>query len=159
VNIQLRAARRSPGAWEATSRHGWGPRGESARRLSQHSVCKKPFSVAWRRVLLPARCFTRTVSLGWHHLASVSRFESGPSRCETLHLSEKFCPCIVTERDECRPGITQGRPRSQLTTAVRTSRSRIRILFRSAAYRWPCPCKRRKNRGRQLLGPGSARAP
>jgi hypothetical protein len=30
-------------------------------------------SVAWRSVLLPARCFTRTISLGSHHLTSVDR--------------------------------------------------------------------------------------
>ena len=30
-------------------------------------------TVAWRSVLLPARCFTSTVSFGWHHLTSVSR--------------------------------------------------------------------------------------
>jgi hypothetical protein len=38
--------------------------------------CTKPFTVAWRSVLVPARCFTRTISLGWHHLASVSREDS-----------------------------------------------------------------------------------
>src|SRR5690242_18383123 len=37
------------------------------------SYCAKALTVAWRSVLLPARCFTRTVSLGWHHLTSVSR--------------------------------------------------------------------------------------
>src|ERR1700674_80630 len=34
--------------------------------------CAKALTVAWRSVLLPARCFTRTVSLGWHHLTPVS---------------------------------------------------------------------------------------
>ena len=28
---------------------------------------RSPLTVAWRSVLLPARCFTRTVSLGKHH--------------------------------------------------------------------------------------------
>jgi hypothetical protein len=35
-------------------------------------------TVAWRRVLLPAKCFTRTINLGSHHLASVSRDDSVP---------------------------------------------------------------------------------
>jgi hypothetical protein len=29
---------------------------------------RKVFTVAWRSVLLPAKCFTSTVSFGWHHL-------------------------------------------------------------------------------------------
>ena len=40
--------------------------------------CTKPFTMAWRSVLLPAKCFTHTVSLGWHHLTSVSRREMIP---------------------------------------------------------------------------------
>ena len=32
----------------------------------------KCFTVAWRSVPLPARCFTSTVSFGWHHLTPVS---------------------------------------------------------------------------------------
>src|SRR5262245_18312199 len=37
--------------------------------------CAKPFTVACRSVLLPARCFTRTISSGSHHLTSVSRVD------------------------------------------------------------------------------------
>jgi hypothetical protein len=32
-----------------------------------------PRTVACRSIRLPARCFTRTASLGWHHFTSVSR--------------------------------------------------------------------------------------
>ena len=39
-----------------------------------------PLTVAWRRVLLAARCFTRTLSLGWHHLTSVSRDDLNASQ-------------------------------------------------------------------------------
>jgi len=45
--------------------------------------------VAWRSVLLPARCFTRTISLGWHHLTSVSREDAravGEAEFRTLML-------------------------------------------------------------------------
>src|SRR6478735_1573157 len=33
----------------------------------------KLLTVAWRSVLLPARCLTSTIRRGWHHLTSVSR--------------------------------------------------------------------------------------
>ena len=46
-------------------------RGNGAASLALY--CTNPLTVAWRSVLLATRCFTRTVSLGWHHLTSVSR--------------------------------------------------------------------------------------
>jgi hypothetical protein len=51
--------------------------------------CAKALTVAWRSVLLPARCFTRTISLGWHHLTSVSREDAravGEAEFGTLML-------------------------------------------------------------------------
>src|SRR5262245_20829433 len=42
--------------------------------------CPKPFTVAWRSVLLPARCFTRTISLGSHHLTSLNRDDLNASQ-------------------------------------------------------------------------------
>ena len=40
----------------------------------------KFLTVAWRSNLLPARCFTRTVSLGWHHFTSVAREDLNEGR-------------------------------------------------------------------------------
>ena len=40
----------------------------------------KPLTVAWRRSLLPAKCFTTAVSFGWHHLASVMRDDLNAAR-------------------------------------------------------------------------------
>src|SRR4029450_3203372 len=55
------------------------------------------FTVVCRDVLPPARCFTRTISLGSHHLASVSRveFKRSPRRGEAFQLRKKFRPCVV----------------------------------------------------------------
>ena len=68
----------------------------------------------WRRVLLPARCFTSTVSFGWHHLTScireflnaahdVARRSSSPrnrarsspasDECRLQHISDRHYPC------------------------------------------------------------------
>ena len=38
-----------------------------------HYPCVNDLTVAWRSVLLPARCFTRTVNAGWYHLTSTIR--------------------------------------------------------------------------------------
>ena len=35
--------------------------------------CTNALTVAWRSILLPDKCFTTTVSFGWHHLTSLSR--------------------------------------------------------------------------------------
>jgi hypothetical protein len=38
------------------------------RNADEASYLPNPLTVAWRSILLPAKCFTSTVSFGWHHL-------------------------------------------------------------------------------------------
>ena len=56
-------------------------------------------TVAWRSVLLPARCFTRTISLGSHHLASVSRVDLNAAQDVVRRSSTaKNCVCSSSLR-------------------------------------------------------------
>ena len=64
--------------------------------------------MAWRSVLLPARCFTRTVSLGWHHLTSIIREDLNAAQDVVRRSSSaKTDPCVARQSDECRSGIVQ----------------------------------------------------
>ena len=38
------------------------------------------FTVVWRSILVPAKCFTRTVSQGWHHFTSIAREDLNKGR-------------------------------------------------------------------------------
>ena len=78
--------------------------------VTRQGYSTNPLTVAWRSVLLPARCFTSHHKLrGWHHFTSVARedLNARPRRGETLNLSEKLFPFITSKRDECCPGVIQ----------------------------------------------------
>jgi hypothetical protein len=50
----------------------------------------KPLTVAWRTILLPARCFTSTVSLGWHHLTSREPLNAAQDVARRSSSEKKF---------------------------------------------------------------------
>ena len=51
----------------------WAHLGECNPLVTRQGYSTNPHTVACRSTLLPARCFTRTTSLSWHHFTSVSR--------------------------------------------------------------------------------------
>ena len=65
--------------------------------------------MAWRSVLLPAKCFTRTVSLGWHQLTSPIRELLNAAHDVVRRSSSaiKLSAFVTGKSDECRPGIVQ----------------------------------------------------